>query len=490
MEEAMPKKENVALPITDYLAAGYSGFVVTTVEAKRAQDVIVSQITQHKRKDGGVYTVKAWDMDSASKELKTPDAIIRKMKDLPEFTVAILHNYHWFLDKPPIIQLIQNSMEGMSSRGQAIVILAPKADIPIEIRKDFMILDLPLPDEKEILECMEYVATSVGSDLKTLIGDANQENVIQAAKGLSKTEIENVLALSASKTGKFDIGILNEQKINTIEKSGLIEVLRTDKTYADILGYDQIKRVVTKMINKRESKGVLIVGPPGCGKTLFMECTVGEFNKIGIVVNFGRLYSKFQGEGSQNVEEIIRIIEAIGDCVVFMDEFEKQFSGADSSGEGDSGNARRMTGRWLEFMQNKPEGVYLMGTCNSFKGIPPEYIRPGRFDSTPFYIDIPTESEKEAILGYYIDKFALSKDQTSKTPEMPRWTGAEIEACCLMAKNLGCSIAEATSFIKPQADNQSFKDAAEELRQISIPATSIEVKNGGKKQRRVDALEA
>jgi AAA+ superfamily predicted ATPase len=208
-------------------------------------------------------------------------------------------------------------MDNWRNKGKAIIVLTPYVDIPLEIRKDFMMLEMPLPDEAEIRGCMHHISKSAG---KPELLDAPSEPIVQAAKGLTKTEIENVLALSYTETGKFDVKTINEQKIQTIEKSGLIEVLRTDKTYDDIIGYDLAKQVIGKMIQKRTSKGCLFVGPPGCGKTAFMECTIGEFNKIGLLINFGRLYSKFQGEGFEQVEEVIDIIEAVGDCIVVMDE--------------------------------------------------------------------------------------------------------------------------------------------------------------------------
>lgn len=475
------KNEVRADRIANFLAAGYSGFIIKTTENDRAIQIVTDVINKAKRRDKNVYSIGYWDLDSADNQ-NPLDPLEKLTKSSQDLMILILQNYHWFLDKPPIIQKIQNSMELWRNKGKAIIILTPFPEVPLEIRKDFMILELPLPAEAEIRECMWHIAKSVGDD--SLL-DGENEVIIQAAKGLTKTEIENVLSLSFAEKEAFDVKIINEQKIQTIEKSGLIRVLRTDKTYKDILGYDMMKTVVSKMIKKRTSKGVLVVGPPGCGKTLFMECTVGEFNKIGILINFGLLYSKYQGEGSQNVEEIIKIIEAIGDCVVITDEFEKQFSGAASTGETDSGVARRMTGRWLQFMQEKPEGVYMMGTCNSFKGIPDEYLRVGRWDSSPFYIDLPNDQEKKLILDYYIKKLKLAdllgKDSIG-APNMPQWTGAEIESCCHMARNLECSLAEASKFINPQ--NKAGFAEANALKEFAIPATSInEVIS---KRRRID----
>ena len=156
-------------------------------------------------------------------------------------------------------------------------------------------------------------------------------------------------------------------------------------------------------------------------------------------------------------------------------EFEKQFAGAGSTGETDSGVARRMTGRWLEFMQNRPDGVYLMGTCNSFQGIPDEYFRPGRWDSSPLYIGIPNPTEKDAILAHYTKKFGLNGDSTKNIQHIEdwkHWTGAEIEACCSMAKNMECSLAEASGYIVPQ-NLRGFAEA-EKIKQFSIPASSEE----------------
>lgn len=473
------KREVNANQVLNYLAAGYSGFIVRTLEARRADEVLTEMIDNAKRKDGNIYTTISWDVVTAnsSDPMKPLDDLASDSTD--EFTILLLHNYHWFLDKPPIIQRIQSYMDAWRNRGKAIIILSPFVEIPLEIRKDFMLLELPLPDETEIRGCMHHIASSAG-DMSLLDGD--NESIIQAAKGLTKTEIENVFSLSWATTNKFDLDVINEQKIQTIEKSGLIEVLRTDRTYADILGYDRAKEIVGKMIRKRTSKGQLFVGPPGCGKTSFIMCTVGEYKKIGLLINFGRLYSKWQGEGTENVEEIIHIIEAIGDCVVIMDEFEKQFSGAASTGETDGGTSRRMTGRWLQFMSEKPEGVYLMGTCNSFKGIPDEYLRAGRWDGSPLYIDIPQPEEQMAILEYYINKFEL--DGGLKPPKMPNWTGAEIESCCLMAKNMEIDLEQASKYIKPQ-NIKGFAEA-DELRKFAVPASSTASTKPSAKKRKLD----
>ena len=103
------KKEVKAERIINFLAAGYAGFVVRSTESKRAAEVLTSIIDGAERKDGKKYTVFAWDWDSADdKDPTKPLGDLTKISD--PLTIALLHNYHWFLDKPQAIQKIQNEM--------------------------------------------------------------------------------------------------------------------------------------------------------------------------------------------------------------------------------------------------------------------------------------------------------------------------------------------------------------------------------------------
>jgi len=166
-------------------------------------------------------------------------------------------------------------------------------------------------------------------------------------------------------------------------------------------------------------------------------------------------------------------------------EFEKQFAGAASTGETDSGTARRMTGRWLQFMSEKPDGVYMMGTCNSFKGIPDEYLRVGRWDSSPFYIGLPNAEEQLDILSFYGKKLDVEIPKNVKgLPKMENWTGAEIEACCEMGVKLEVPLTDAARFIIPQ--NLRGFDEADELKEFAISATSeVVVEAKGKRVERM-----
>jgi len=464
--------------ITSYLRAGFSAFWVTTQEPRRAVEVLTEKIEQFVRKDGGKYRIGNWNCLGGDP--------VKALSINGDFNVKFLMNYHWFIKKPPVVQTIQDNIEVWKNHGNAIIVVSPVMDIPIELEKDFVPLSLELPDEKAIKKSFQYISESTNGAVKVPDG-TDFDKLVSASKGLTQLELENTLALSVVKKRNFDSEVISDHKASIVEKSGLLEIVKPTITFDDVCGYDQIKQFVLSTIRKPEAKGILILGPPGCGKTMFMNALVGTTGKIGLNLNFGKMFSKYQGETDQNIEAAIKVIEAIGDCIVMVDEFEKQFAGAASTGETDSGVTRRATGRWLRFMQERPKGVYIIGTCNSFRGMPPEYLRPGRWDSSPFFIDLPSQGEKMEIMAYYLGKYRLAVDgRTPRLPAMDKWTGAEIEACCRNASMMECSVADASKFVLPQA--KTMEDEISELRTWSkgrtIPATIVIKKK--KKKRVID----
>ena len=467
-----------AREIVEFLRAGFCGFWIVTQEQRRAKKSIKEKIESYVKKDGTRWSVKSWD---CCKE-KNPTKPIQEMANR-ENTILFMDNLHWFIDNPQLVQFILNSVDDMMSRNNAIIVLSHKIAIPPELEKEFVVMNFDLPCEDQIVESIDHVADSSPSDVKyeDIIDD-----LVNAGKGLTQVELENSLSLSLIKADEFDTTVLNSQKCQIIEKSGILEIEQPEITFDDVLGYENIRNFVMSTIDNPKAKGILMLGPPGCGKTMFMKALVGTTGKIGINFDFGKLFSKYVGDTDARVEAAIKIIEAIGDCIVLVDEFEKQFAGAGSSGDTDSGVTRRATGRWLRFMQERSPGIYIIATCNSFKGIPPEYLRAGRWDTAPFFIDLPTPEERVSIFNHYIDKYELDEDDTLHiNPDM--WTGAEIEACCSIASLMNIKIEEAAEFIVAQAKTMGNEINAlrEWAEGNTIPASKSIVKEE-KRVRRVD----
>jgi len=429
------------LELINYLRAGFTLFWLETDEPSRVKQNFYQKLEDFKLKNGSHYKSSEW---SCLKDANPMQPLV-EIDSADEYTVMFCFNYHWFIDRPQVIQKIQDSIPIWASENKAIVIVSNRKKIPIELEKDFTILKMPMPTEDEISEQIKTVAP----DSKYVPQGSYLEKVVKTSKGLTLRELENVYALSLVKKKRFDLEVINDYRAQTIEKSGFATILRPDITFDDIIGLENPKEQVMSTIDNPKSKGVCFIGPPGTGKTCLAKAIVAESGKLGIQVRMGKFFSKFQGETDANIEKFIDLVTALGDCFILFDEMEKQFAGAGSTGDLDSGVTRRATGRWLEFLQDRPKGIYIAATFNSFRGVPPEYLRAGRWDCAPFFVDLPNDKVKRKILDYYIKKFSLPKPKT--IPKMEDWTGAEIEALCHNADMRNVSLTKASKFILPMA---------------------------------------
>ena len=466
-----------ATKLINHLRAGFPLFWLRTQEPNRVKVSVYNQLKDFVRKDNQSYSVKEWNCleePNPVKPLETLDAS-------EEFDILFLYNFHWYIDKPQVIQKIQNSAPLWASSGKAIVIVSPTEKIPTELQKDFILMELPLPKEDEIKEILNFI--SPADDFIPKEKDLGK--VINAAKGLTRQELESVFSLSLVEHGRFNPATINSHKAMTIAKTGFLDVLEPNINFNDVVGYKNLKQFVLETIDNPKAKGIMTIGPPGCGKTSLMKAIVGETGKFGLSINMGRMFGKYQGETDQNIRATIELISSIGNCLVLIDEFEKQFAGASGDGSLDSGTTKRATGQWLEFLQDRPEGIYIVGTANSFQGIPGEYLRPGRWDTSPFFIDLPNQKTKKAILDYYLKKFGIT---CKKHPDMGYFTGAEIEALCHIADMRNMELTEAVKCILPQAI--TMQENVDALRKWSvgrtIPAEEIPSVDVNKTKRDID----
>jgi SpoVK/Ycf46/Vps4 family AAA+-type ATPase len=176
-------------------------------------------------------------------------------------------------------------------------------------------------------------------------------------------------------------------------------------------------------------KGLLILGIPGTGKSLTAKATAAVLGVPLLKLDAGRLFGGLVGQSEGNLRLVIQTAEAIAPCVLWMDEIEKGFAGSKSSGSTDGGTSARVFGSFISWMQEKQAPVFLVATANDVSQLPPEMLRKGRFDDL-FFVDLPSQSEREAIWEIQISKYIRDpKDfdlvQLARATE--GLTGSEIE---------------------------------------------------------------
>jgi len=176
-------------------------------------------------------------------------------------------------------------------------------------------------------------------------------------------------------------------------------------------------------------KGALIVGVPGCGKSLSAKAAGSLFGVPLLRLDMGRLMGKYVGESEENMRKAIRLAEAISPCVLWVDELEKAFAGIGSGGGG-AEVTTRLFGTFLTWMQEKKSAAFVVATANDITQLPPELMRKGRFDEI-FYVALPNLEERRKIFEIHLRKHrkrdVRSIDIEKLAKETEGYSGADIE---------------------------------------------------------------
>jgi SpoVK/Ycf46/Vps4 family AAA+-type ATPase len=176
-------------------------------------------------------------------------------------------------------------------------------------------------------------------------------------------------------------------------------------------------------------KGILITGVQGCGKSLAAKAVAGEWGYELARLDAGALYDKFIGESEKKLRKALELAQKMAPMVLWIDEIEKAFASAGSSGEADAGLSQRLLATILTWMQDRESGVFLAATSNNITALPPEMLRKGRFDEI-FFVDLPGEKVRAELFTLHLRKRgrdAAAFDTGKLAAASAGYSGAEIE---------------------------------------------------------------
>ncbi|MEJ7636436.1 MAG: AAA family ATPase, partial [Singulisphaera sp.] len=266
--------------------------------------------------------------------------------------------------------------------------------------------------------------------------------VLDAASGLTRMEAEGAFSLSLVRHGRSCPRPLGTKQ--ALKKSGC-HLHRGGERFDDLGGLDALKgsrRRCSGAVARTSlrPRGVLLLSPPGCGKSQFAKSLGNEMGRPTLILDVGSLMGSLVGQTEERTRQALRIADAMSPCILFVDEIEKGFSGAASSGSTDSGVSARLLGSFLTWLSDHESDVFVVATSNDISKLPPEFSRAERWDGT-FFLDLPGRKEKEDTWRMYIERFGLDRDQP--TPNDRDWTGAEIKSACRLSALLDVSLAEA-----------------------------------------------
>jgi hypothetical protein len=345
-----------------------------------------------------------------------------------------------------------------------------------------------LPDFHELMPILAYSLPSplqIEEQLSILINQTARQNpvlalvvgekMVRSCQGLTFSEIGDTFRYSIFKLkedfseqtliSEFHLAKMSKLKRLGVEFCGEPEVsvggIHTLKSW--------LKRRVALFTSQDASlpqpKGIALVGVPGCGKSLIAK-SIGKLLGVPVMrLDMGSLYNSLLGASEQNLRQVLKTAEAIAPVVLFIDELEKAFAGAGSSSSTDNGVSQRLFGTFLTWMQDKTAPVFLVATANRVDGLPPEFLRKGRFDEI-FFVDLPTQEERLEIIQFHLLKAKWKISQAGQewlASATEGYTGSELAYLVTEAQILAFSenrqvqrgdFETVLGEIKPQSETQ------------------------------------
>jgi len=446
--------------LAEYVAAAFTGIYVVSHEHPDA----LAEIARLCRDRG--WSLATWDVDrglqvagQAAPGTADPLAAIRSLASTAApagggengdaSSLLVLPNFHRFLSSAEIIQAVAHAIQAGKTARTFVIVLAPVLQIPPELEKHFVVLEHDLPDRQQVEQIARGVATEDG---ELPAAGPDLDRLLDAAAGLTRFEAEGAFSLSLACHGKLVPQAVWELKEGMLKKGGLLTLHRGPERFADLGGLEAVKAFCAKALagaNRRaRARGVLLLSPPGCGKSALAKALGNETGRPTLVLDVGALMGSLVGQTEERTRQALRTVDAMAPCIVMVDEVEKALAGVSGSGQSDGGVSSRMFGAFLTWLSDHTSDVFVVATANDVSKLPPEFARAERFDGV-FFLDLPSSAEKAGIWPIHLARYGI--DPADRRPDDRDWTGAEIAACCRLAALLDVPLKEAARNVVPVA---------------------------------------
>jgi SpoVK/Ycf46/Vps4 family AAA+-type ATPase len=323
-----------------------------------------------------------------------------------------------------------------------VIVLGQNIKLPDDFSGLICEFNNPLPSPQRVKDCLEVNFSQLKKlkkpELPVNLNESELQKLIRAAQGLTQEEIGDAIRLAAVTCGRLDgkttFDIVQSAKVGKLKKLG---VIFSDPPSTSVGGLEQLMDWIQKRTklfaaqgvvdNIPTVKGILLVGPPGTGKSHVAKTIASHWGIPNLSLDIGSLYGGIVGESESNTRHLIQMLNLSAPCVLLLDEIDKAFASV-SGPSGDSGVTQRMFGTLLTWMNDKKTPVFIVATANQVSGLPPELLRKGRFNEI-FYIDFPNKVERSQILSIHLAyrKALLTVDEISQISDQTEgFSGAEL----------------------------------------------------------------
>jgi SpoVK/Ycf46/Vps4 family AAA+-type ATPase len=397
------------------------------------------------------------------------------IKDLHNFFVKNNRN-----DYPDMVRRIRDLIFYLRENGGNILFISPEIQLPLDLMNDIHLLPMPRPDDSDIESLLDFGLTQMKKekpslefcinytdDKGKLVKSKNKDAIairqkfLYNLRGLTETEIVQIISYATVKNLGLDENALEditESKRDKIAQFEALEFVPTPENSV-VGGHNSYKNYIDQRglflnpqiranYNLKPPKGTLVVGIPGCGKSILAKYISLKWGVPLIRMDMGAIYGQYLGQSESQLREALRIAEANAPCILWIDEIEKAVGGGASES---SGTSTRILGKLLTWLAERNEMVYVYATANNIDKIPSELLRTGRFD-TIRWADLPTLTEAQEILTIHCSNNGLSLEQDDVL---------KLAAICVQRELTGSEIEQAVL-------NANF-DAAAQSSEMGVP---------------------
>lgn len=379
--------------------------------------------------------------DGAEGDATDPLTFLEQTAFYPPDHLFLLKDFQSCLEDPRVRRKLRELLEPLVSERKTLLLMDPIGEVPLELRKDAVAVELPLPELEELRDELAAVVREMeGSGQRVAFTPEEEERLLKAVMGLTAREARKALVRALQGRDGVDedtFAALVAEKKRTIQGSELLEFYDLEESVQDVGGLEGLKDWLSqreKAFSLRAQargvpapKGVLLLGVQGCGKSLTARATARLLSFPLVRLDVANLLSSDLGSSEKNMRNVLHTMDTVAPAVLWLDEIEKGFAGSDGTGQ--DSTMSRLIGTFLTWMEDHRSPVFVIATANSVHNLPPEMLRRGRFDEL-FFIDLPNYHERTLIFHIHLEKRGWKGDKydvETLAAKTEGFSGAEIE---------------------------------------------------------------
>ena len=349
-----------------------------------------------------------------------PLAAIENAGEAQQMKYFVYVNPHYWTDNVPVTaHYLEQYAHALPAVNVRVILVTPDHPLPEAVNDNVVVVRFKPPGHSELLSTLNELLVTLPDGLVEL-SDDDKTAICFAGSGMSKESFEMYVSLSivnaAAEVGE-SIGVdeiiagINKGKTEIVNRNDILELYQPEDM-ENVGGMDNLKAWVHARGNCYSDEaaeygieppsGIVLVGPPGTGKSLFAKAVAKTLQVPLVRLDFGRVFNSLLGQSESRIRTALDMAEAMAPCVLFADEIDKGLGGIATSGGGDGGTSKRILGSFLTWLQDNNSPVFCMVTANNIDALPPELLRRGRFDGI-FSSSLPTDTERREILAIHLN---------------------------------------------------------------------------------------